>query len=168
MFYDVTTLYFDSEVQTEGALCRKGFSKDGKIGKIQILFCMLIDKDKRPIGYRIFKGNTGIDLSILVRNPDKLNRTTGEINTIKGDVLNADDVMKAVINVNTVIWTIGGHDKIRRKKGDTNVNLCETGTRNMIEAAKLNGAERIICISSWGVADSYSRIPFFLNGSYSL
>lgn len=57
VFYDVTTLYFDSEVELEGALRQKGFSKDGKIGKTQILFCMLIDKDKRPIGYRIFKGD---------------------------------------------------------------------------------------------------------------
>lgn len=58
VFYDVTTLYFDSEVETEGTLRRKGFSKDGKIGNTQILFCMLIDKDKSPIGYRIFKGDT--------------------------------------------------------------------------------------------------------------
>ena len=58
VFYDVTTLYFDSEVEQEGSLRQKGFSKDGKIGNTQILFCMLIDKDKCPIGYRIFKGNT--------------------------------------------------------------------------------------------------------------
>lgn len=58
VFYDVTTLYFDSEVEQDGALRQKGFSKDGKMGQTQILFCMLIDKDKRPIGYRIFKGNT--------------------------------------------------------------------------------------------------------------
>jgi uncharacterized protein YbjT (DUF2867 family) len=102
----------------------------------------------------------GIDLSVLVRNPGKLKPAISQIKIIKGDVLNADDVTKAVKNVNTVIWTIGGHDKVRRKKSDTNVNLCQTGTRNLIEAAKLNGAERIICVSSWGVADSYSRIPF--------
>lgn len=58
VFYDVTTLYFDSEVEVEGTLRQKGFSKDGKIGNTQILFCMLIDKDKQPIGYRIFKGDT--------------------------------------------------------------------------------------------------------------
>ncbi len=58
VFYDVTTLYFDSEVELEGALRQKGFSKDGKIGKTQILFCMLIDKDKQPIGYKVFKGDT--------------------------------------------------------------------------------------------------------------
>lgn len=58
VFYDVTTLYFDSEIEVEGALRQKGFSKDGKIGNTQILFCMLIDKGKCPIGYRIFKGDT--------------------------------------------------------------------------------------------------------------
>ena len=58
VFYDVTTLYFDSELEQEGHLPQKGFGKDGKIGKTQILFCMLIDRDKQPIGYRVFKGDT--------------------------------------------------------------------------------------------------------------
>lgn len=58
VFYDVTTLYFESEVEQEGGLRQKGFSKDGKIGNTQILFCMLIDADKNPIGYQIFEGNT--------------------------------------------------------------------------------------------------------------
>jgi transposase len=58
VFYDVTTLYFESEAETEGNLRQKGFGKDGKIGNTQVLFCMLIDKNKNPVGYHIFKGNT--------------------------------------------------------------------------------------------------------------
>jgi transposase len=61
VFYDVTTLYFESTEESEQenkTLRRKGFSKDGKHAETQILFCMLIDKDKRPIAYQIFKGNT--------------------------------------------------------------------------------------------------------------
>ena len=58
VFYDVTTFYFESEVQKEGELRQMGFGKDGKIGNTQILFCMMIDRDKNPIGYRIFKGDT--------------------------------------------------------------------------------------------------------------
>lgn len=58
VFYDVTTLYFDSELEKENSKREKGFSKDGKIGKTQILFCILIDRHKQPIGYRIFKGGT--------------------------------------------------------------------------------------------------------------
>ena len=57
VFYDVTTFYFDSEVQKEGALRQLGFGKDGKIGKTQILFSLLIDKNKVPIGFQIFKGD---------------------------------------------------------------------------------------------------------------
>lgn len=58
VFYDVTTLYFESETEQQGALRQKGFSKDGKIGNTQILFCMMIDRHKQPVGYRIFKGDT--------------------------------------------------------------------------------------------------------------
>ena len=58
VFYDVTTLYFESDKELPGNLRQKGFSKDGKIGQTQILFCMLIDADKHPVGYQIFHGNT--------------------------------------------------------------------------------------------------------------
>jgi len=58
VFYDVTTFYFQSAVEKQGQLRQMGFGKDGKIGKTQILFSMMIDKDKNPIGYEIFKGDT--------------------------------------------------------------------------------------------------------------
>ena len=58
VFYDVTTFYFESDTEKEESLRQKGFSKDGKIGNTQILFGLLIDKHKQPIGYRIYKGNT--------------------------------------------------------------------------------------------------------------
>lgn len=58
VFYDVTTFYFESDAEQEGKLRQKGFSKDGKIGNTQILFGLLIDKHKQPIGYRIYKGDT--------------------------------------------------------------------------------------------------------------
>ena len=58
VFYDVTTFYFESDVRIENALRQKGFSKDGKIGNTQVLFGLLIDKDKNPIGFEVYKGNT--------------------------------------------------------------------------------------------------------------
>jgi hypothetical protein len=58
VFYDVTTLYFESEKEIEGMIRQKGYGKDGKIGSTQILFGLLVDKNKAPIGYRIYKGNT--------------------------------------------------------------------------------------------------------------
>jgi transposase len=72
VFYDVTTLYFESSNESEienRQLRKKGFSKDGKVGDTQILFCMMIDKDKNPIGYQVFKGNTyeGHTLSYAIK-----------------------------------------------------------------------------------------------------
>lgn len=61
VFYDVTTLYFESDDEFETGnrqLRKKGFSKDGKVGDTQVLFCMMIDSHKNPIGYQVFKGNT--------------------------------------------------------------------------------------------------------------
>ena len=58
VFYDVTTFYFESEVENENELRQLGFGKDGKLGHTQVLFSMLIDKDKNPIGYRVYSGNT--------------------------------------------------------------------------------------------------------------
>lgn len=54
VFYDVTTFYFDSSV--EDGFREKGFGKDGKIGKTIIIFGMLIDQNKQPVGYEVYRG----------------------------------------------------------------------------------------------------------------
>lgn len=58
VFYDVTTLYFESHVEQEGALRQKGYSKDGKAHKTQVVLGLLVDKSRNPISYQIYQGNT--------------------------------------------------------------------------------------------------------------
>ena len=58
VFYDVTTLYFDSQVEQEGNIRKKGYSKDGKAHKTQIVLGLLVDKMRNPISYDIYEGNT--------------------------------------------------------------------------------------------------------------
>lgn len=60
IFYDVTTLYFESFTEDEGdeALRKHGFSKDNKANQPQILVGLLVNRDGFPIDYDIFKGNT--------------------------------------------------------------------------------------------------------------
>ncbi|MDI6766820.1 MAG: IS1634 family transposase [Bacteroidota bacterium] len=53
----MTTFYFDSEIEQPGALRQMGFSKDGKIGKTQVVFALLVDSNKNPLGYRVYCGN---------------------------------------------------------------------------------------------------------------
>jgi transposase len=55
VFYDVTTFYFDSD--KEDGFREKGFGKDGKIGKTIVVFGMLIDQNKQPVGYEVYHGS---------------------------------------------------------------------------------------------------------------
>ena len=55
VFYDTTTLYFESE--REDALRRKGFSKDGKPHRVQVLFALLVTPEGLPVGYELFPGS---------------------------------------------------------------------------------------------------------------
>lgn len=55
VFYDMTTLYFESE--DEDDLRKIGFSKDGKFQNPQIMLGLLVGENGYPIGYDIFEGN---------------------------------------------------------------------------------------------------------------
>jgi transposase len=55
VFYDMTSLYFESE--DEDDLRRIGFSKDGKFQNPQIMLGLLVGRNGYPIGYDIFEGN---------------------------------------------------------------------------------------------------------------
>lgn len=56
MFYDVTTLYF--ETFEEDDLRKNGFSKDNKSEQPQILVGLMVTKEGFPVAYDIFAGNT--------------------------------------------------------------------------------------------------------------
>ncbi len=55
VFYDMTTLYFESE--DEDDLRKIGFSKDGKFQHPQIMLGLFVGEYGYPIGYDIFEGN---------------------------------------------------------------------------------------------------------------
>lgn len=54
MFYDVTSLYFETGLQDE--LRTNGFSKDGKTAESQIILGLLVSTDGYPLSYSIFNG----------------------------------------------------------------------------------------------------------------
>jgi transposase len=56
LFYDVTTLYFETFEEDE--LRKNGFSKDNKSQQPQILVALMVSKEGFPIAYEIFSGNT--------------------------------------------------------------------------------------------------------------
>lgn len=55
VFYDVTTLYFESE--SEDDLRKTGFSKEGKHQHPQLVLGLLVSQGGYPLAYDIFEGN---------------------------------------------------------------------------------------------------------------
>ena len=56
IFYDCTTLYFESFIQDE--LKQNGYSKDLKFNQPQIVLALLVTTEGLPIGYEVFAGAT--------------------------------------------------------------------------------------------------------------
>ncbi len=56
LFYDVTTLYF--ETFTEDELRKNGFSKDNKLQQPQIVVALMVTPEGFPVGYEVFSGST--------------------------------------------------------------------------------------------------------------
>lgn len=55
VFYDVTTLYFESDLSDE--LRERGFSKDGKHAHPQVVLGLLVSKGGYPLSYSLFNGS---------------------------------------------------------------------------------------------------------------
>ncbi len=55
LFYDVTTLYFESDYGDE--LRETGFSKDGKHSQPQVVLGLLVSRDGYPLSYSVFNGS---------------------------------------------------------------------------------------------------------------
>lgn len=56
VFYDVTTLNFESAPDPSDELRQDGFSKDGKTAESQIVLGLLVSEDGYPLSYSIFSG----------------------------------------------------------------------------------------------------------------
>ena len=72
MFYDVTTLYFETDYGDE--LRETGFSKDGKHSQPQIVLGLLVSKDGYPLSYSIFNGSQYEGRTMLPVVEDFINR----------------------------------------------------------------------------------------------
>lgn len=82
VFYDLTTLYFESEKDEEGFGLRKiGFSKENKSSNPQIMIGLLVNDQGFPISYQIFPGNkfeghTLMPSILAIKNKHKIQQMT--------------------------------------------------------------------------------------------
>ena len=65
---DLTSVYFEG---TECPLAKRGYSRDGRRGKLQIVFALLCDRDGCPVAAEVFRGNTA-DPGAVASQAEKL------------------------------------------------------------------------------------------------
>lgn len=92
-FYDVTTLYFESE--SEDDLRRIGFSKEGKIARPQIQLGLFTTLQGYPLSFEVYEGNkyeghTLVDA--LQKFQDKFNLSNKPIVVADRGMLNNDNI----------------------------------------------------------------------------
>jgi len=79
LLFDVTTLYFES--QHSDGLRENGYSKDHKIGEVQVVLALATTSNGSPIGYHLFPGNTA-EVKTLLQCIKKWREEFQIVNTI--------------------------------------------------------------------------------------
>ncbi|MFN3284323.1 MAG: IS1634 family transposase, partial [Pseudothermotoga sp.] len=90
IFYDCTTLYFESIQEDE--LRDKGWSKDKKFNQSQVLLALMVTKQGIPVGYRLYNGSTfeGDTLEDALRHLKQYHEV-GEVVFVADSALFSDD-----------------------------------------------------------------------------
>lgn len=113
LFFDVTTLYFESFIDDE--LRDFGFSKDCKFKETQVVLSLITTTEGLPISYEVFPGSTSEGTTFL----RLVNKLTEKY-----------DVKKAIIVADRAMFT------------EQNLNTLEEKGINYIVAAKLKGIDK--------------------------
>ena len=93
-------------------------------------------------------------VTAFLRDPVKMNDIQhANLSLVSGDVLDPLAVANAVQGQEAVLVTIGA--------GPKRTTIREEGTRNVVNAMQDSGVKRLLCMSSLGVGDSRSNLPFF-------
>jgi putative NADH-flavin reductase len=97
----------------------------------------------------------GHSITALVRSPEKIKISHENLNILKGNVLNFEDVDNAVAGQDAVLSSLG-HKRFLIK-----TNILSEGTKNIIRAMEKHDVKRFICITSLGINDSRFRMGLY-------
>ena len=119
VFYDATTLYFESF--TEDELKQKGYSKDMKFNQSQVLFTLLITKEGLPIGYEVYpgsqyEGNTLSDSVDKVKEKYKINNV---VFVADAGLFNKENIK--YLEKNNYHYVVGAKIKNTKKSAKENI-----------------------------------------------
>ena len=106
----------------------------------------------------------GHSVRALARSSNSMGLADPWLEKVRGDALNAADVVAALKGVSVVVQTLG----IRFAEMFRPVHLFSDATRVLVDAMAASGVRRLICVTGFGAGDSEAnisllqRIPFQL------
>jgi len=111
---------------------------------------ILIVGATRGIGRQLLEQalTSGHNVTALVRNLQRLATQHVRLRVIKGDILDSNSVALAMAGQEAVCCTIGVKAPWPR------VTVFSEGTKNLLQAMKLTGVKRLICVTGIGAGDS--------------
>jgi putative NADH-flavin reductase len=109
------------------------------------------------IGFELLQQalQVGHEVTLIARNPDRLDINHEHLNVVKGDILNKSAIEQTVNGQDAVCITIG--TKPTRKP----VSVYSEGTKTTIAAMKKSSCRRLLCVSGIGAGDSRGHGGFF-------
>src|SRR3990172_6363281 len=103
---------------------------------------------------------SGLTVTALVRNPQRLAIEHERLRVVKGDILDSDSVARAMVGQGAVCCTIGVKAPWPR------VTVFSEGTRNVLQAMKKAAVKRLICVTGIGAGDSRGHGGFFYDAVF--
>ena len=97
----------------------------------------------------------GYRVTVLVRNPAKLEVEHPSLTVVRGDVLDPETLEAAMLDQEAVLCALG------HKRYYPPSRILSTGTINILRAMQTHGVDRLICETSLGVGDSAGRLGLY-------
>ncbi len=158
LLYDLTSSYLEG---TKCSLAQRGYSRDGKKGKLQIVFGLLCSADGCPVAVEVFEGSTS-DPATLATQVDKIRNRFGLTHV----VLVADRGMLTAARIREELQGFDGLSWITTLRAPTIRKLIRAGAlqpslfdeRNLAEITSDDfPGERLIVCRNPLLADERSR-----------
>ena len=113
LFYDATTLYFESF--TEDELKKNGYSKDLKFNQPQVLLTIVVSNEGLPIDYKLFPGSTyeGHTLQVAIESVIKNHEGSEMVLVADSGMLNQENI--DYLENNNIKYILGARLKNQTK-----------------------------------------------------
>ena len=106
--------------------------------------------------------DAGHVVTAFARDPSGLSGIS-PLRVVRGDVLNAAEVDASVTGQQAVIVTLGNSQNpfamMLGARRTTARDVCEVGTRHIVDAMQSAGIARLLVVTAFGIGDTRERLP---------